>query len=300
MIDTSSIGWGTIYDAASSSTYSATAGQTYGLYYADGSHSAGTGATDTIAIGSATVTSMPFGYCTDLALGSGQTSRDTDGALGFGFGAENSMSPRGPTFMEQLISENPDIDPVFSTAFSTSGGTVDFGFSDSTAYTGQLTTVSIQNSSTDTSDETTAGTWATTGVTFGVGGTAFANIDPTTLAFDSGTSSLSVQQAVADAYFAGVTGATKLSDGSGNYQYPCSSTLPDLQFFFSSESGVSGPSPVTVPGSFIADGNNPTSGTCDTQINVVTGRSNAGTPFYTSQYMIWNQAVPSLSFAAQA
>lgn len=274
--------FGNLYDPTKSANYSAMDGYTYSLSYADSSHSSGNAATDTVDIGGATVPKMPFGVCNSLALGTGQTSRDTMGPVGLGFGVENSIRPTPQaTFMEAL--EPYVSEPVFSTQFRPNNdGTIQFGYSDTSLYTGDLTTISIKNTTQDLE-----GQWGTTSVSFGIGGKQFsaAALD---MDFDSGTSSLSLSSDVASAYFAQVSGA---SNSGGSYSYPCSSTLPDLDFIFSTS--TAGPSTVTVPGKYIASQNNPTSGTCGTAINVVTGRGNAGQPFYMSKYMIWSKCLPN-------
>lgn len=270
--------FGALYDPTKSANYSQMQGSTYALGYADGSHSSGNAATDTVDIGGAIVPKMPFGVCNSLALGSGQTSRDTMGPVGLGFGSQNSIRPTPQaTFMEAL--EPYVAEPVFSTKFRPNNkGSIQFGYSDTSSYTGDLTTISIKNTT-----QSLEGQWGTTAVSFGIGGKKF-NAPALDMDFDSGTSSLSLSSAVASAYFAQVNGAT---NNGGSYTYPCSSTLPDLDFMFSTS--TAGPSTVSVPGKYIASQNNPTSGTCSTAINVVDGRGNAGQPFYISKYMIWSK-----------
>jgi aspergillopepsin I len=278
---------GSIYDPSSSSTYQAMDGYTFSLQYADGSGASGPAAQDTINIGGASIPSMPFGVCNDLKYGGGGSgTRDTDGPVGLGFGVENSIRPNPQcTFMECLEPYVPD--PIFSTAFKLNNtGFVNFGYSDITQYSGDLTEIPIANTSSGNE-----GQWVTQGVQFGSGGNVFTSAAAIDLDFDSGTSSLSVSADVANAYWALVPG----SDAS-NCQYPCGSTLPDFDFVFPST--LSGPTTVTIPGANLKNGD-ASSGTCSTWMNVVTGRGNAGLPFYITKYMIWNQATPSLSFADQ-
>lgn len=272
-----------------SSTYQAMDGYTFDLAYADGSGASGPAAQDTVDIGGAIIPNMPFGVCSDLLYGSGGSgTRDTDGPVGLGFGAENSIRPNAQcTFMECLEPYVPE--PVFGTSFQLgSSGFIDFGYADTTAYTGDLTEIPIANTSSGNE-----GQWVYQNVQFGSGGQVFS-ADAIDLDFDSGTASLSVSADVAAAYFALVDGA---SNSSGNWVYPCGTTLPDFDFIFSS--AISGPSTVTIPGANLMNGDG-TTGDCYTWMDVVTGRGNAGLPFYISKYMIWNQALPSLSFADQA
>jgi aspergillopepsin I len=107
---------GEIYDPSSSSSFVNDTGYTYGLYYVDSSGSSGYVGIDIVDVGGASVT-MPFGVCDSLIYGSGESSRDTDGPLGMGFGvAENSIRPTPQcTFMECV---EPYVDqPVFCTSF---------------------------------------------------------------------------------------------------------------------------------------------------------------------------------------
>lgn len=280
---------GEIYDPSKSSTYQAMSGYTFSLGYADGSGASGPAAMDTINIGGAEVPNMPFGVCDTLKYGGdGTGTRDTDGPVGLGFGVENSIRPNPQcTFMECLIPYVPE--PVFSTSFKTNNsGYIDLGYNDTSAYKGDVTTIPIANTSSGNE-----GQWVYQGVQFGSGGNVF-NAAAIDLDFDSGTSSLSVSADVAAAYFGLIQGS---SNSSGSWQYPCGSTLPDLDFIFNS--ATSGPTTVTIPGANLKNGDAST-GNCGTWMNVVTGRGNAGVPFYITKYMIWNQAVPELSFADQA
>ena len=255
----------------------------------DGSGASGPAALDTVNVGTASVPNMAFGVCQDLRYGEGSSgTRDTDGPLGLGFGYGNSIRPvQQPTFMEALV---PYVsEPVFGSAFRLDdSGFIDFGYSDSAAYTGELTTVPIANTS-----EGNEGAWVTQGVQFGSGGNLFSPA-PMDLAFDSGTASLSLPADAASEYFALIPGS---SDSSGSWTYPCSSQLPDFEFTFTQI--TSGPSTVTIPGDSLKNGD-ASEGDCVTWIDVVDGRGNAGLPFYINKYMIWNQAVPSLAFADQA
>lgn len=267
-------------------------GSTFDISYVDGSGASGPAAYETINVGTASVPNMPFGVCDDLRYGEGSTgTRDTDGPLGLGFGYGNSIRPvQQCTFMECLV---PYVsEPVFASKFTLDdSGFIDFGQTDTSAYTGDLTVVPIANTSSGNE-----GAWVNQGVQFGSGGQVFSP-GPIDLAFDSGTATLSLPADAASDYFALVDGATQGDDGT--WTYPCDSTLPDFDFIFTQT--TSGPTTVTIPGSAVQNLNDDSSdGTCLTWINVVDGRANAGLPFYISKYMIWNQAVPSLSFADQA
>ena len=259
-------------------------GSQYEIGYADNSGSSGPVGKDTVVIGSASVPNMPFGVCNDLHLGDGQTSRDTDGPVGLGFGSFNSIRPQPQcTFMECL--EPYVSDPVFASAFRLDdSGFMDFGYSDPSASSGDATFVDIDNSS---------GQWIAQGVQFGSGGSVFS---PAAMGmdFDSGTTSLNIPDDAASEYFALIDGS---SNASGSWTYPCGTDLPDFDFVFTQ--ATSGPQTVTIPGNNLKNGD-ADSGDCSTWIGSGNDVANAGLPFYIAKYMVWNQANPSLSFADQA
>lgn len=279
---------GSVYNPNISSTSREVDGYTYGLAYADGSGSSGPVYRDTVNIGGAIVPNFPLGVCDDLRYGDGSDgTRDTAGPVGLGFGKLNSIRPNPQcTFMECLEPYVPE--PVFGTAFKLNNtGFINFGYSDSEAFTGPITEVPAANTSSGNE-----GQWMALGVKFGSGGNLF-DADPLDMDFDSGTASLSVSSDIAAAYWALVEGA---DDSSGSWEYPCGTELPDLDFVFSNV--THGPSTVTIPGQNLKNGDD-TTGMCGTWMNVVDGRGNAGVPFYVSKYIVWNQARPSMSFADQ-
>ncbi|KKK19880.1 hypothetical protein P175DRAFT_0535566 [Aspergillus ochraceoroseus IBT 24754] len=285
----STITRGSVYDLAKSSTASTMSNYTFALGYADGSGASGSVVRETVNIGGAIVPNMPIGICSDLQYGNGSSgTRDTAGPVGLGFGVMNSIRPNPQcTFMECLEPYVPE--PVFGTCFKLDNkGFVDFGYSDSKAYTGDLTEISISNTSSGNE-----GQWMALGVQFGSGGTLF-DVDALDMDFDSGTASLSVSSDIAAAYWALVDGA---DNSSGSWEYPCGTRLPDLDFTFASV--LDGPSTVTIPGWNLKNGDDST-GMCGTWMDVVDGQGNAGLPFYITKYMIWNPTRPSLAFADQA
>ena len=278
---------GSPYNPDQSSNYQEMDGSTYGLFYADGSGSTGPAGTDTVTVGGATVPNMPFGLCSNLTYGSGETSRDTEGPLGLGFGSENSIRPNPQcTFMECLEPYVPE--PVFSTHFKTDDtSTIDFGWVDTSKYTGDFIEAPIANTS-----QGNEGQWVIQGISFGSGGNSF-NVNALDMDFDTGTASLSVSSDIANAYWGLVPG----SDAQ-NCQYPCGTDLPGLDFTFTDVNGAS--QTFTVPGDNIKNGDGNSGDTCGSWMNVVDGRGNGGTPVYITKYMVWNQQKPSLSFADQA
>ena len=177
-------------------------------------------------------------------------------------------------------------DPIFSTHFATDdSGFIDFGYYDQSAYTGDISAIQLTNTS-----SAVPGQWAAQGVTFGSGGTVFSS-GPLDMMFDTGSAGLNIPSDAASDYFSGINGVSTNSQGFSTY--PCSAQLPDLDYIFAEATA-------TIPGSNIQkDGGDGT--TCTSWIQVSdAGHANAGVPFYTSKYVIWNQETLQMSFADQA
>ena len=113
---------------------------------------------------------------------------------------------------------------------------------------------------------------------------------------DTGSAYLEVDPTVAAAYCGQVAGAVDASaavDGSGR-QFPCGTPLPDFPMNFNGNT-------VTIPNAGLAGGPVPnTNNMCGANLLGVAGRGTIGPPFWTTQYVMFNQADPSLSFAPQA
>lgn len=96
-------------------------------------------------------------------------------------------------------------------------GTYDFGFIDSSKYTGSITYVDVDSS---------GGYWGLTasGYAVGNGSTSMTSIDGIA---DTGTTFLMLPPDIVRTYYAEVTGAQEDNE-VGGYFFPCSATLPDL------------------------------------------------------------------------
>ncbi|KAL9123712.1 MAG: hypothetical protein Q9217_006885, partial [Psora testacea] len=281
---------GTIYDPSKSPTSQVVKGSGFNVSYMDGSGASGPVVKDTVSIGGGAVPNMPLGVCSDLRYGNySNGTRDTNGPVGLGFRALNTVRPIPQcTFMECLQPYLPE--PIFCTSFKLdNSGAIEFGYVSELDYTGDLTTVPITNT---TSGH--IGHWAYKGVRFGSGGKVLSSASSTML-FDTGTPFLRLPPDAASRYFALIPGSSYSSSWS-SWEYPCGKTLPDFDYIFPQVS--SGPNKVTIPGIRLQQGRTP-SGLCVTWIRTTENLFNAGTPFYTSKYMIWNQSAPSLAFANQ-
>ena len=79
-----------LYDPSKSTTNQPFDGENFNIAYGDGSGSSGPVAREQVNIGGAIVPDMPIGVADSLHLGSGQTSRNSDGPVGLAFKYGNS------------------------------------------------------------------------------------------------------------------------------------------------------------------------------------------------------------------
>lgn len=101
---------------------------------------------------------MPIDVAT--TLGSDNANQQFDGVIGFGWKSANLLRPvQSCIFMEYITSDLAE--PIFAVDFWKDGsGTIEFGRVDETAYKGQLTSFTVDNST---------GTWVVDGVSFDFG-----------------------------------------------------------------------------------------------------------------------------------
>lgn len=87
---------------------------------------------------------MPLDIATDL--GSDNAEKQFDGVIGFGFQAQNQLTPvQSSTFMEHAMEQLKE--PIFAVDFRKDGsGTIEFGGIDDTAYTGELMSLAVNKS----------------------------------------------------------------------------------------------------------------------------------------------------------
>lgn len=184
-----------------------------------------------MAVGPVTATSQAVEAATSVS--SSFTSDPADGLLGLAFGSINTVTPtKQTTFFETVMSSLPS--KLFAATLKKGKtGTYDFGFIDSTKYTGTLTYTPVDNSQ---------GFWGFTAGAYAVGSTSYAGSIGSSIA-DTGTTLIYVPTTVVQNYYAQVSGA-KNSATYGGYIFPCSSTLPNFKV-------VIGGATRTVPGSYI-------------------------------------------------
>jgi len=109
--------------------------------------------------------------------------------------------------------------PIFSVDLTNdTSGSYTFGATDSSKFTGQLTTIPVNAAS---------GFWQVDSPSFQVGTQKVTNQGASPAIADTGTSLLLVDQQVAQTYYSQVKGAVNNAQ-VGGFTYPCNAQLPDF------------------------------------------------------------------------
>ncbi|MCJ1409771.1 Type I transmembrane sorting receptor [Ptychographa xylographoides] len=162
-------------------------------------------------------------------------------------------------------------------------GKYNFGYIDTSEYTGTITTVAVTTSN---------GFWEFTSTGYAVGTAAFVSLSIDSIV-DTGTTLLLLPTATVKAYYAKVSGASNSAD-EGGYIFPCAATLPKFTLGIAAFRAV-------VPGSYInyAPVNN-TYCFGGIQSNTGIGFSILGLTFIKSQFVVFSGTTkPTLGFAAK-
>ncbi|MCJ1319411.1 Type I transmembrane sorting receptor [Xylographa vitiligo] len=162
-------------------------------------------------------------------------------------------------------------------------GTYNFGYIDTSQYTGALTYVAVK---------TVNGFWEFTSNGYAIGSATFVTLSIDTIV-DTGTTLLLLPTSAVKAYYAKVTGAAYSAD-EGGYVFPCAASLPKFTLGIGTYKAV-------VPGTYVnyAPVN---STTCygGIQENTGIGFSIFGLTFIKSQFVVFEGTTsPSLGFAAK-
>ncbi|KAF5714857.1 hypothetical protein FMUND_7238 [Fusarium mundagurra] len=220
------------YNPGKSSTAKKLSGATWKISYGDGSSSSGDVYKDKVSVGGLVVSSQAVEAAQKV---SSEFEQETglDGLLGLGFSSINTVQPtQQKTFFDNAASTLSS--PVFTADLKhQKPGKYNFGFIDSTAYTGKIGYASVDSSE---------GFWEFTSTGYGIGSAAI-NRSPITGIADTGTTLLLLPDDVNSAYYAKVSGA-RYSSSYGGYVFSCSATLPSFSF-------VVGGVTITIPGSYI-------------------------------------------------
>ena len=236
-----------------------------------------------MVIGGATATSQAVEAATSVSTQFVQDT-DNDGLVGLAFDSINTASPNQvKTFFTTV---GASLKSKLFTANLKKGapGKYDFGFIDTTQYTGSISYTSVK---------TTNGFWEFTGSGYAVGSGSFVSSSIDGIA-DTGTTLLYLPSTIVSAYYAKVPGAS-YNSAQGGYIFTCGTTLPSITLGIGSYRAV-------VPGSYIQYA--PISGsTCfgGIQRNTGIGFSIYGDIFLKSQFVVFDEttSAPRLGFAAK-
>ncbi|KAH8901805.1 Asp-domain-containing protein [Coniochaeta sp. PMI_546] len=222
----------TVYNPSLSSTAVLKSGYTWSISYGDGSSSSGNVYTDKVTIGGLTVSNQAVEAAKTVSS-SFTSDPDIDGLVGLGFDSLNTVSPtKQPTWFDNIKSSLDS--PLFTADLKHNApGHYNFGYIDSSAYTGTITYVSVN---------TNPGYWTWTSSGYAVGSGSFSSTSISGIA-DTGTTLLYLPSTIVTAYYRQVSGSSN-SRTYGGYVFPCSATLPTFTF------GV-GSARITIPAAYL-------------------------------------------------
>ncbi|KAJ3532110.1 hypothetical protein NM208_g8584 [Fusarium decemcellulare] len=220
------------YNPGASSTSKKVSGASWAISYGDGSSSSGDVYTDKVSVGGLVVSAQAVEAAQKVS-DEFEAESDLDGLLGLGFSSINTVKPKKQkTFFDNAISHLDS--PVFTADLKhQQPGTYNFGYIDSSAYTGKITYTPVDSSE---------GWWTFTSSGYAVGSGSIGGGSLTGIA-DTGTTLLLLPDSVNSAYYAKVSGA-KYDSSLGAYVFSCSAKLPSFSF------GV-GSTSVTIPGTYM-------------------------------------------------
>jgi hypothetical protein len=163
---------------------------------------------------------------------------------------------------------------------STSTGTIDFGYIDSTKYTGPIGYAPLNGGG-------QFWTVQMTGVEAGSSGLVAMDFD---IIVDTGTDGGNVPMAVAEVYFSNFAGSSYNSDW-GTYQYPCTEQLIDFQF-------QAGGQLITIAAEYLGNGCiDSACSICISQLYTTTGTALWGRPFLEAMFVIFDWGNEQVGFA---
>ncbi|KAJ6490973.1 aspartic peptidase domain-containing protein [Mycena sanguinolenta] len=210
------------YNISASTTWAQLPGYTFAISYLDGSGSSGVVGTDKVTMGGLTVTGATLGAAN---AGTPGPTTYVAGLIGMERGTMAVKNSAGTsvtknTWMQNIASSLTS--PIFAVYLPWGSGaaqsTIDFGYIDSSKYTGALSTVPLISGTSK---------WEFTSTSYYVNGVHYSVTSTTSgkAIIDTGTTLLYVYSEIASAYYAKVTGAY---EDSGAWFFPCSTTFPSL------------------------------------------------------------------------
>lgn len=204
-----------IYDPKKSNTSVQVPGASWSIRYADDTSASGTVYNDTVTVGGLSVSNQAVEVAVSV---SDEFTQDTDrdGTFGLGFPNINTITPNKRTnYMFTAVQQKALQQNIFTADLKKGKpGSYDFGFINSTKYTGSITYTNVDSSQ---------GFWSFTFSGYGVG-TSYTTSQMTGVA-DTGTSIIFLPDAIVNAYWAKVSGAA-YDNNYGAFTFPCSATLP--------------------------------------------------------------------------
>ncbi|CZR62848.1 probable aspartic proteinase precursor [Phialocephala subalpina] len=269
------------YTSSKSSTYKALSGYTWDISYADGSGASGNVGLDTVQIGGTTVTNQAVELAKTVS--STFVSDASDGLVGLAFSSINTVSPQQQsTFFDNAQSSLDS--PLFAAYLPfNADGAYDFGYTDSSKYTGSITYTSVDSSN---------GFWEYPSTSYKVGSTVHSLSGYTGIS-DTGTTLILMGDSAVTAYYNQVSGAS-YSSSQGGYIFPCSATLPTLSFKI-------GSTYATIPASLLNFGTASGSSCFGSLQSVGSGSQNIyGDVFFNAYYGVFDASGPSFGFATIA
>ncbi|KAM5349850.1 hypothetical protein ACJ41O_006355 [Fusarium nematophilum] len=230
--ETSGASGHTKYDPSKSSSAKKLSGASWAITYGDGSSSSGDVYTDKVSVGGLSVAAQAVEAAQKVS-DEFESESDLDGLLGLGFSSINTVKPtKQKTFFDNALSHLDS--PVFTADLKhQQPGTYNFGFIDSSAYTGSIAYTAV-----DSSD----GWWTFTSSGYAVGSASIGGGSITGIA-DTGTTLLLLPTSVNRAYYAKVSGA-RFDSSLSAYVFSCSAKLPSFSF-------AVGGSTITIPASYM-------------------------------------------------
>ncbi|KAK4696137.1 hypothetical protein P7C71_g1735, partial [Lecanoromycetidae sp. Uapishka_2] len=264
-----------IYNSYGSKTFENMPGSTFGANYGDQSQTYGTVGTDVVVVGGLTVQKQAIGLPTAVS-DSFQSDTWSDGVLGLGFESGSDIRPdKQPSFFENIMGTLQA--PLFTANLKKgTAGNYQFGYIDSTAYSGELHYTPVNN---------TNGYWG------------FETIPGHSPAIaDTGTSILYLDVDIVQNYWKQVPSHTSYPQG---IIFPCTENLPDfsIQLGASYTATISGDlinyAPVTDPGY---------QGYCfgGIQANTGQGMNIFGDILFESQFVVFDYGNMRIGFAPHA
>ncbi|KAJ9303014.1 hypothetical protein DTO271G3_388 [Paecilomyces variotii] len=259
-------------------------GYSWSISYGDGSSASGDVYKDIVTVGGVTANSQAVEAASQVSSEFTE-DKNSDGLMGLAFSSINTVKPKSQNTFFDTVKSQLDA-PLFAVTLKHNApGSYDFGFLDSSKYTGKITYTEVDNSQ---------GFWGFTADGYAVGNGQTTSDQISGIA-DTGTTLLMLPTDIVEAYYKQVDSAQN-SEQYGGYVFPCSSSLPSFTVSISGYNAVvSGDLINYAP---VTDG----SSTCfgGIQDNSDIGMSIFGDIFLKSQYVVFSADGPKLGFAPQA